>query len=76
MVHKHLEQEILEQIKELGPEEQRQILDFVRALNISKPKGVPGKALLRFAGSIAAEDLQYMAKAIDDGCEKVNPNEW
>jgi hypothetical protein len=37
---------------------------------------VPGKALLRFAGTIPAEDVQAMARVIEDGCEQVNERDW
>jgi hypothetical protein len=31
---------------------------------------------LRFEGAIPAEDLQLMSKAIEEGCEKVDIDEW
>jgi hypothetical protein len=37
---------------------------------------VPGKDLLRFAGAIEAEDLIAIERAIHEGCEKVNLDEW
>lgn len=41
-----------------------------------KPFGVPGSELLRFAGAIAPEDLNEMEKAMAEGCEQVNLNDW
>ncbi len=35
-----------------------------------------GKSLLQFEGAISADDLQLMAKAIDENCEKVETSEW
>jgi hypothetical protein len=52
---------------------QLRVLDFVKSLI---PKGVKGKSLLRFEGAIPADDLQLMAKAIQDNCEKVDTGEW
>jgi len=61
------------QIDKLPYDLQLRVLDFVRALT---PKGVEGKSLLRFEGSIPADDLQLMSKAIEEGCEKVDISEW
>jgi hypothetical protein len=49
---------------------------MIKAGNLSTVKGVPGKQLLRFAGSIPKEDLQLMSEAIKQDCEKVDVNEW
>ena len=76
MATESLEKEILEQVEKLPPEQQRQILDHARALVQSVPSGVPGKALLPFAGTIEIEDLKTMTEAIEQGCEQVNTNEW
>ena len=35
-----------------------------------------GKDLLRFVGSIPADDLKRMSDAIEEGCETVDLNEW
>ncbi len=35
-----------------------------------------GKDLLRFVGSIPADDLKRMSDAIEEGCEKIDLNEW
>jgi len=32
--------------------------------------------MLRFAGAIAPDDLNEMAKAIVEGCEGANLNDW
>jgi hypothetical protein len=44
-------------------------------LTKSKIKGVPGKELLKFAGSIPKENLQLMSEAIKQDYEKVDLNE-
>ena len=76
MLNPSIEREIITQLSKLSPEEQQQVLHFVRTLITSKPFGIPGKDLLRFAGAIESSDLQIMEQAIEEGCEKVNPNEW
>jgi hypothetical protein len=70
------EQEISSHLHKLSPEQQMRVLDFVRALAEEKPSGVPGSELLRFAGTIDLDDLNEMEKAIAEGCEQVNLNDW
>ena len=51
-----LESEICAQLQQLPIEQQRHVLEFVRALVAARVRGVPGQALLRFAGAIEAND--------------------
>jgi hypothetical protein len=76
MISPILERELHEHFSHLPIEQQRQVVDFARALAVSRPRGVPGHALLQFAGTIDADDLVRMAHAIEDDCEQVNTNEW
>ena len=76
MPNPSIENEIINQLGKLSLEKQQQVLHFVRALNIAKPFGIPGKNLLQFAGTIESGDLIIMAQAIEKDCEKVNLDEW
>ncbi len=67
---------VIEQLKELPSELQWRVLEFTRVLAASTPHGVPGRQMLRFAGTIAPDDLQRMRDAIDAGCEQVDSNGW
>jgi hypothetical protein len=58
--------DIINQIGQLDFEHQKRVLDFAHALAVTGPKGVSGKQLLSFAGSIPANDLKAMKKAIED----------
>jgi len=71
-----MEKELLKQFEQLGPEEQRQVLDFARTLATCKRSGTLGESLIRFGGTIDATDLAIIAEAIEEGCEQVNPDEW
>jgi hypothetical protein len=71
-----VEKDIHEQLARLPLEQQRQVLEFARALATAKIHGVPGQNLLHFAGTIDLEDLMDIERAIKEGCEKVNPDEW
>jgi hypothetical protein len=42
----------------------------------TRVRGVPGQALLRFAGLVESDDLALMKQAIEDDCEQVQPDEW
>ena len=64
---------LVAQLEGLSPELQRRVLDFAKSLG---PKGVEGKSLLRFKGLIPEDDLKMMSTAIEEGCEKVDSNEW
>jgi hypothetical protein len=67
---------LIEQLKALPHELQWRVLEFTQAIMHSSPRGVPGKHLLRFAGSISSDDAQLMREAIEQGCEQVDVNEW
>jgi hypothetical protein len=68
--------QVVEHMKTLPDNLQKQVLEFVQTLEASVPRGVAGQELLRFAGLISPEDLQLMQQAIEDGCEQVDVNEW
>ena len=67
---------VIEQLETLPENLQRQVLEFVQALQAFSRRGVPGKQLLQFAGTISLADLELMRQAIEDGCEQVNSSEW
>jgi len=69
-------EKVVEQLKDLPQELQWRVLEFARALAQSTPHGVPGRQLLRLAGTIAPEDAELMREAIERGCEQVDTNEW
>jgi hypothetical protein len=73
MTTESIKDNLIAQIDKLPHDLQLRVLDFVKGLS---PKGVEGKSLLRFEGSIPADDLQLMSEAIEEGCEKVDINEW
>ena len=76
MLNVTVRKQIISQMGLLDYEHQRRVLDFARALVVTCPKGVPGKQLLSFVGTIPAADLKTMEQAIEDSCEKVDQNEW
>jgi hypothetical protein len=45
--------------------------DKIQSARTTKPE-----FFLKFVGAISAFDLQKMKEAIEEGCERVEPNEW
>jgi hypothetical protein len=73
MVDSIVKEQFLEALDRLTPDQQQQALELVRSL--ARPRGKPGRSLLKFAGRIPPDDVAKMEKAIED-LEKVDPNEW
>jgi hypothetical protein len=73
---KALEAELQQQLERLGPEQRREVLEFAQALAARRPRGVPGREITRFAGTISLADLDVMTAEIEAACEKVNLDEW
>ncbi len=68
--------EILGQLDFLPVQEQMRVLEYARLLAASRRLAIPGRELSRFAGAIPKSDLDEMARAIAQGCERVDSNEW
>ena len=71
-----IEKELHQQITRLKDDQQLRLLEFARSLADSPGKGEASRTLLRFAGTIEKDDIVTIGRAIDDGCEIVNANEW
>jgi len=69
-------EKVIEQLQSLPYDLQRQVLEFTRALALAAPRGVAGRELLQFAGAIPRSDVALMQKAIEQGCEQVDTDEW
>ena len=76
MVSPVMEQELRHQLDRLPLGQQRQVLEFARALSLTQPNGVPGSVLLPFAGTIEINDLRVMSQAADVDCEQINLQDW
>ena len=67
---------VIQQMVSMPYEMQWRVLEFTRALALSSPSGIAGGQILRFAGAIAPDDLELMREAIEQGCERVDGDEW
>lgn len=63
------------ELGDLGPDAQRQVLEYVRALK-RQPKGMSGVKLKKHIGTISTADAESMIETIEAGCEQVNLDEW
>ena len=70
-----LQEELLQRMAQLPEEEQQRVLAFVKGLTPAAG-GISGMDLLKFAGAISRTDLEMIAKAIEEGCERVDRSEW
>ena len=71
-----VDRELQRRIAKLGPDEKRQVLNYIIVLEDTRPAGTPGSAVVPFAGSISAEDAKEMADAIEEGCEQIDWDGW
>jgi hypothetical protein len=69
-------QEILRELAQLPTDQQQEVLEYVRALSARRPRGVEGKSLLKFTGTVPQDDLSLMRQAIAEACEHVDGDEW
>jgi hypothetical protein len=68
--------QVVNQLRLLPQPLQRQVLQFARQLVQLNLQGNPGKRLLKFAGSISADDLNLMQQAILQDCEQLDRDNW
>lgn len=73
MVEPAIREQILNDLDRLSPEQQRRAAELVHALVSS---GAPGRSLLRFAGTLDDDSAREMTRAIEEGCERVDLDEW
>ena len=76
MVEATIKEQILSDLERLSPDLQARAAQLVHGLVSAAPRGVPGRDLLRFAGTIDAESIREMEEAIEDGCERIDSEAW
>ena len=63
---------VIEQLKTIPQELQWRVLEFTRALALSTPHGMPTTS----TDTIPLDDVRLMREAIEQGCERIDANEW
>lgn len=70
MISPTIKTQILKDLERLSPEQQKRAAELVRGLVSPRPKGTPGRDLLRFAGTLDHRSAREMMEAIEEGCER------
>ncbi len=69
-----IRQQILSALDQLNKRQQESLLAFIKSLIEKKSNNKPD--ILKMSGKIEKDDLKLMEKAIQEDCEKINPDEW
>ena len=73
MIEPAVKKQILKELDRLSPELQRRALELVHGL---VPKGASMEDLLDLSGTLDKESAREMREAIEEHCERIEPNEW
>jgi hypothetical protein len=73
-----LKEELLKEFDQLSLEQQKEAVILVKRLRNPLPPGIPGEVLLARMGTFKFEpgDLEEMARAIEEGCERIDWDGW
>ena len=66
---------LLKEFEKMDKTNQNKLLNYAKKLSQS-PKSKNTDNVLKLAGSISKEDIELMDKAIKEGCEQVDHDEW
>jgi hypothetical protein len=70
-------QQINKRLEILPVNLQKKVLSYITRLSDSGiPHGIPGKKLVRLAGGLDKEDADELLQIIEEGCERIDYNEW
>ncbi len=73
MINDGLREQLLQKFDRLPLEKQEQLVAIAESL--SRPRGVPARSLLKYAGRIPLAEVEKMETAIQD-LERIDLNEW
>lgn len=76
MVLPAIKAEILSDLDRLAPEQQWRAAELVHGLVSPLPKGASVEDLLQVAGTLDDESAREMMAAVEEGCERVDLDEW
>jgi hypothetical protein len=68
------EAEILRELSQLQESQLDKVKNYIKKLLFLET--AKENKFLQFAGNINSEDIKQMKKAIEDGCENIDKNEW
>ena len=76
MVQPAIKEQILNDLDRLSPTQQQRAAEFVHGLVSPLPKGASIEDLMSVAGILDDESAREMIEAIEEGCERVDTDEW
>ena len=76
MVDAKIQRQLLDELDRMPVNKQRAVLDFAQGLARGRPRGASGADMMKFFGRLPPDDAQRMAEVIEEGCERIFPNEW
>ena len=76
MVDPAVKEQILKDLDQLSPNLQRRAVEMVHSLIAPLPTGASVDDLMAVAGTLDAESARQMREAIEEGCERVDLDEW
>jgi len=76
VVQPAIQEQILNDLNRLSPEQQERAAELVHGLVSSLPKGASIEDLMKVAGILDDESAREMREAIEEGCERVDLDEW
>lgn len=76
MVLAAVKEQILHDLEQLSPDEQRRAAKLVHGMVSPLPEGASIEDLLRVAGSLDDESAREILDAVERGCERVDPDAW
>jgi hypothetical protein len=68
--------QILRDLDRLSPDQQKHAAELVSGLVSALPQGASIEDLEKAAGTLDEESAREMMAAIEEGCERVDPDEW
>ena len=75
MLQTSVKDEIIDRLDGLTLSQLQGILKLVQSMTTDLPPAQPVENLLKYVGSITPDDLQAMAAAIEEECERIEPSE-
>lgn len=75
MLQTNVRDEIITRLDGLTLDQLEKVLKLVRSMTPQLPPAQPVENLLKYIGSIPPEDLQAIAAAIEEECERVDTPE-
>lgn len=75
MTTAEFKKEALKRIDRVPPERYEVALSRLNEV-VERPRGTPGRDLLKYVGSLSPEAADEIERAIEEGCEQIDHDGW